>query len=302
MLNRTEKGVYTIAPTPFTPDFRVDYDSLGQIIDFYHQSGIDGITILGVMGEAPKLTDEESTAIIKYFRAHTKLKIIVGVTSPGFAQMAKLAKTAMDMGCNGVMVAPQTHLRSDDAICQYFQDATNAIGAGVPICLQDYPLNFTVQITPKTLIRILREIEQITMVKHEDWPGLEKISQLKQAMHDNIIAHTPILCGNGGLFLDFELQRGADGAMTGYCYPELLVKMVKCQQLGQWGDMFQIFNRHLPLVRYEQQPNIGLAVRKYAMMRRGMIRHDTCRHPSPKLSPTARQEIDFLLENINNAE
>jgi 4-hydroxy-tetrahydrodipicolinate synthase len=136
------------------------------------------------------------------------------------------------------------------------------------------------------------------MLKHEDWPGLEKISALRRLEAAGDMPRLSILCGNGGLFLDFETERGADGAMTGYCFPEMLVDVVRHTAAGDRDAAHDIFDAHLPLVRYEQQPGIGLAVRKYVMKRRGLLASDRLRGPAAVLSAAARAEVDYLLSRL----
>ena len=140
------------------------------------------------------------------------------------------------------------------------------------------------------------------MLKHEDWPGLEKISALRAAEADGELPRLSILCGNGGLFLDFEVQRGADGAMTGYCFPELLVDVVHLCATGRTEEAHDIFDAHLPLIRYEQQPGTGLAVRKYIMQRRGLLTSDAQRTPGRALSEIERAEVDLLLERLGRRD
>jgi 4-hydroxy-tetrahydrodipicolinate synthase len=135
-------------------------------------------------------------------------------------------------------------------------------------------------------------------LKHEDWPGLDKISALRGFEREGAMRHVAILCGNGGLFLDFELERGADGAMTGYCFPDMLVQAVQLHADGQREAMHDLFDAHLPLIRYEQQPGVGLAVRKYVLMQRGIIGSDTQRRPGAPLSGAARAGVDYLLDRI----
>jgi 4-hydroxy-tetrahydrodipicolinate synthase len=224
--------------------------------------------------------------------------VVVGVSAPGFAAMGSLARASMDAGAAGVMIAPPNTLRSDDQIAGYFHQAAEAIGADVPFVLQDYPLTFSVVMTPGLIKRIVAENPSCQMLKHEDWPGLEKISALRGYERDGSMRRIAILCGNGGLFLDFELERGADGAMTGYCFPDLLVDMVQLHADGKRGEMHDLFDAHLPLIRYEQQQGVGLAVRKYVLMRRGVIASDAQRRPAQPLSPAARAEIDFLLQRV----
>jgi 4-hydroxy-tetrahydrodipicolinate synthase len=107
-----------------------------------------------------------------------------------------------------------------------------------------------------------------------------------------------ILCGNGGLFLDFETERGADGAMTGYAFPDMLVELVGLAQQGKRNEAHDLFDAHLPLLRYEQQQGVGLAVRKYVLQKRGAIASDAQRKPAAALSATAKTEIDYLLSRL----
>ncbi|HST01118.1 MAG TPA: hypothetical protein VLJ84_05605, partial [Usitatibacter sp.] len=134
--------------------------------------------------------------------------------------------------------------------------------------------------------------------KHEDWPGLEKISQLRAWEKDGSMRRLPILVGNNALFLDFEMERGADGANTGYCFPDMLADVVRLNSQGKRDEAHDLFDAHLPLIRYEQQPGPGLAVRKYVMMRRGIIASDTLRKPGAALTPAARAEVDYLLSRL----
>jgi 4-hydroxy-tetrahydrodipicolinate synthase len=168
----------------------------------------------------------------------------------------------------------------------------------VPFVIQDYPLTFSVQMTPGVIRRIVMENSSCMVLKHEDWPGLDKISALRAFEKDGSMRHISILVGNNALFLDFEMERGADGANTGYCFPDMLVDVVRLSQQGRRDEAHDLFDAHLPLVRYEQQPGPGLAVRKYVMMRRGIIASDTLRKPGGTLSAMARSEVDYLLSRI----
>jgi 4-hydroxy-tetrahydrodipicolinate synthase len=298
-LDHTARGVYVIAPTPFHPDGRVDDASTDSMTDFYLQAGCDGMTILGVMGEAPKLDAEESLAFVRRIvKRAGKAGIIVGVSAPGFAAMRWLAKHSMDAGAAGVMIAPPNTLRTDDQIVTYFRQAQDAIGPDIPWVLQDYPLLFQVQMTPAVIRRIVADCPSCVMLKHEDWPGLEKISALRAWQAAGEMRPISILCGNGGLFLDFEMERGADGAMTGYAFPDMLVDTVRLSAAGERDKAHDLFDAHLPLIRYEQQPGVGLAVRKHVLKRRGIIASDAQRKPGSGLTPKALAEVEYLLARV----
>lgn len=294
----TLAGVCVIAPTPFHPDGRIDTASIDRMTDFYAEAGCSGITVLGQLGEAPKLDTDEALAVATQVIRRTRLPVIVGVSAPGFAAMRTLARASMDAGAAGVMIAPPSTLRTDDSIVGYYRQAAEAIGADVPFVIQDYPLTFSVQMTPAVIRRVVQDNASCSMLKHEDWPGLEKISMLRGYERDGSMRRISILCGNGGLFLDFEVERGADGAMTGYCFPDMLVELVRLTQGGERERAHDLFDAHLPLVRYEQQPGVGLAVRKYVLMRRGILASDAQRKPAAAMSATARAEVDFLLARL----
>lgn len=299
-LTAEAQGVYPIAPTPFFDDGRIDFESIDRLVDFYLSIGADGITVLGQLGEAQKLTHEESVAVaLHMIRRAPSLPVIVGVSAPGFAAMRALTQQVMDGGAAGVMIAPPTQLRTDEQIVAYYTQAVQAIGADVPFALQDYPLTFSVQMTPAVIHRIVQELPSCVMLKHEDWPGLEKISALRGLEADGSMRHLAILCGNNGLFLDYEMERGADGANTGYAFPDLLLDIVRLSKAGQREEAHDLFDAHLPLLRYEQQPGLGLAVRKYLLMRRGLLTSTALRAPAPKLSPTTREEVEHLLGRLS---
>lgn len=297
-LDPTASGVYAIAATPFHPDGRLDLESLDRLTDFYVEKGATGLTILGIMGEAGKLEMEEALEITRRVVARVAVPVVVGVSAPGFAAMRRLARDAMEIGAAGVMIAPQPQLRTDDQIVGYFAGAVEAVGTDVPFVLQDYPLTLSVQMTPAVIRRIVMDNPSCVMLKHEDWPGLEKISTLRRFQAEGSLRPLSILTGNGALFLDYEMERGADGAMTGYAFPDMLADVVRLMKAGEGEAAHDLFDAHLPLIRYEQQQGVGLAVRKYVLMKRGAIACDAQRKPGSALTAAGRAEVDHLLARL----
>lgn len=295
LLTSAATGVYIIAVTPFHENGAIDFESLDRVTDFYLGAGATGITILGMMGEAPKLTQPEAREVAqRVIRRAGDVPVVVGVSSPGLAAITELSRAVMDMGAAGVMIAPPSNLRTDQQILGYYQQCAHALGAGVPICLQDFPLATTVQISNELLGRIIDAVPEIVMLKHEDWPGLDKISAVRAAEAKGR-RRISILCGNGGVFLPEEMERGADGAMTGFGYPEMLVEVCRSAAKGDMNHALDVFDAHLPLVRYEQQPNLGLAVRKYVLARRGAIASAALRKPGAPLNAAAVAEVERLI-------
>ncbi|MFG6621413.1 dihydrodipicolinate synthase family protein [Sulfitobacter sp. 1A05707] len=258
------------------------------------QAGATGLTVLGMMSEAPKLTVEESQEVVARIlkRVDGRVPVVVGVSAPGFAQIDTLTRAVMELGAAGVMVAPPGSLRTDDKIVNYYRQVAEVLG-DVPFVLQDFPLVTGVQIAPKVIAWIVNELPTCVCLKHEDWPGLEKISALRA--DGTLERPLSILCDNGGLFLPEEMGRGADGAMTGFAYPEMMVQVVDLCSRGELIRAQDIFDAYLPLTRFEQQPGLGLATRKYTLAKRGIIAHDAQRRPGAALSAATRAEVDRLI-------
>lgn len=297
-LNEHARGVYLIAATPFTESGALDLASADRLVDFYLERGADGLTLLGVMGEAPKLTAEEARTFVARVlaRVRGRVPVVVGVSAPGLAAMKELAASVMDLGAAGVMVAPASGLRTDEQIVNYFENVAEALGPRTPWVLQDHPLASGVALSVAVILRLIGTIPTLVMLKHEECPGLAKLAAIRAANEKGDVRRVSILTGNGGgLFLPEELSRGADGAMTGFAYPEMMTGVIAAHARGDVERAHDLFDAYLPLARYEQQPNVGLAVRKYLLRRRGAIACDAVRKPGPKLSAADIADIERLI-------
>jgi 4-hydroxy-tetrahydrodipicolinate synthase len=298
-LDATAKGVYLITVTPFTDAGALDLLSTDRMVDFCLEAGVTGLTVLGIMGEATKLTAEESRTYVKQVLARVagRVPVVVGASAAGFAPMKELTQSVMDLGASGVMVAPQPTVKTDDQIVSYFDMVSETLGPDVPWVLQDHPVSTGVQMSASVILRIIKNSPTCVMLKHEDCPGLAKMSAYRAASHKGDAKRISILTGNGGgLFLPEELSRGADGAMTGFAYPEMMVDVVKAHAAGDVERAHDLFDAYLPLSRYEQQAGIGLAVRKHLLAQRGVIASAAIRKPGPKLSAADLADLDRLVK------
>lgn len=296
-LDASAKGVYLITVTPFTDSGALDLASTDRMVDFCLEKGVTGLTVLGIMGEATKLTAQESRVFVKQVlaRVNGRVPVVVGASAPGFAPMRELAADVMALGAAGVMVAPPPTVRTDDQIVSYFDMVGETLGQDVPWVLQDHPVSTGVQMATSVILRILKNSPTCVMLKHEDWPGLAKLSALRAASDKGEVRRVSILTGNGGgLFLPEELSRGADGAMTGFAYPEMMVDVVAAHARGDVERAHDLFDAYLPLARYEQQAGVGLAVRKHLLRERGVIASAAVRKPGPKLSAADLADIALL--------
>lgn len=292
-LDETAAGVYVIAVTPFTDAGEIDVESIDSVVEFYLEKGVTGITILGMMGESHKLSMDESRLVLDRYmrRIDGRIPVIVGVSNPGTDPLVSFARQSMDAGAAGVMVAPVNTLKTDEQILGYFSNVLDRLG-DIPVVLQDYPLVTGVNISVETLLRIFAKYDSVKMLKHEDWPGHSKLTRLRAAPGRQV----SILVGNGGLYLPQELARGANGAMTGFAYPEMLVEVCAQFAKGNADRAEDVFDMYLPLLRHEAQPGIGIALRKETLRRRGAIASAHVRHPGPRLTAEDHRELDRLIE------
>ena len=299
LIDERANGVFVIAATPFKPDGALDLESLDRLIAFYTEAGVDGITLLGMMGEAQKLTYDESRLVVQrvLFEVAGERPVLVGVSSPGLATLAALTSDVMALGAAGVMIAPPRGLETDEQILTWMGQVADAIGHEVPVVFQDYPQATGVHVSAPLFGRLVEAFPQIKVLKHEDCPGLAKLSRIREAEAAGQ-RRVAILVGNGCLYYPMELARGADGAMSGFSFPEVMVRTHQLFMAGDAEAANDLFDLYLPLIRHEQQPGIGLAIRKAILHRRRVIASPTLRPPGASLGPVDHAELDLMLTRL----
>ena len=296
-------GVYVISVTPFTDDGAVDWGSVESLVEFYIGCGVHGITLLGMMGEAQKLSSEESAALVERALRLVagRVPVVVGVSAGGLAPMSSLAHRAIDAGAAAVMVAPGAGLRTDDQILAYYRQVAAALGPDVPFIYQDYPQSTAVYLSASLFARLAEALPSLVMLKLEDCPGLDKLTRIRAEAAAAGRRRVSILAGNGGLYFPQFLRRGADGAMTGFAYPDVLAQVYERFVAGDADGAENLYDRFLPLIAHEQQPGFGLALRKEILRRRGAIACAAARQPGPALTAADRAELDHLLARLEAA-
>ena len=298
-LNEQATGVYPIAPTPFTEDGELDLDGTDRLLDYYLAAGVHGVTVLGVMGEAPKLSEQEQLTFTRRVlqRVDGRVPVVVGVSNPGVDNLARLSHAAVDAGAAGVMIAAVPGLKTEDQIYGYFARAFERLGEAVPVCLQDYPPTTTVYMSAATIERLIDDFPQLVMFKHEDVPGLRKLSRLRRGPEQGR-RRVSIMTANGGLYAPQELLRGADGLMTGFAFAGMLVEMYRRFSAGEVEAAEDLYDLYLPVLRHEQQFGIGLAIRKEILCRLGAMKTNVARQPGPALDADDMAELDRLLARL----
>ncbi|MBI1383585.1 MAG: dihydrodipicolinate synthase family protein [Rhizobiales bacterium] len=295
------RGVYAITPTPFTEEGALDRDGIGQLVAFYAERGCNGLAILGVMGEAAKLSSSERRAVTQEFIACAQgLPVVVGVPSESIADAVEQAEQAMALGAAGLLVAPPRTARTERQIFGHFAEMARLLGPDVPISVQDFPLATGVVMETELLVRIFAEIASCVMYKAEDWSSFDKIEALR-AGDGGRGRRVSIMTGLGALDLPEDLARGGDGAMSGFSFPEMLAGVVAAHSEGDREHMHDVFDAYLPLLRYELQLGKGMAVRKHILHRRGALRSAAVRRPGPSLNANDVADIELLLRRQERA-
>ncbi len=283
-------GVHTIMPTPFTDAGELDLPSLERLTDFLIGLGVDGLVVLGVLGEAQKLTEDERDAVIAttVAAAAGRVPVYVGAGGAGTELAVARGRRMLAGGAAGLMVAPPP-VQNDAVIRTFYQRHHEALGA--PLILHDYPAVTGISLGAELVAEMHEQLPSVVVIKLEETPSLPKVSRLR-ALGSNI----GIVGGLGGSFLLEELMRGADGIMTGLSYPELLVQIVAAWYAGDVDTAKRVFYAACPLLRYEFQPGIGLAIRKEVYRRRGAIATAHVRHPGAQVDDAIRLELTSVLE------
>jgi 4-hydroxy-tetrahydrodipicolinate synthase len=284
-------GVIPILATPFHEDESLDLESLARLIHFNRQAGVDGITLLGLLGESNRLTDAERSQIIATgINAAEGLPVIVGASHTGTEATVALSEEAADLGATAVMITPsQQTVPSDKAVFDYFQRIAAKIR--LPIVLQDHPAISQVHMGVDLILRMVREIASIVSVKAEALPSPQKIGALKKGMEGG--RQVTVLTGLGGLYGFFDLERGSDGFNTGFAFPEVLIAIVREFRAGRKDAAMALFTKYLPLLAFEQQP--GVAIRKEVLRLRGLLTSNRVRHPGATIDAATSEQSQRLL-------
>ncbi|TFV63825.1 dihydrodipicolinate synthase family protein [Geodermatophilus sp. DF01-2] len=288
-------GVLPITLTPFTDDGEVDEGSIDTLVEDYLGAGSHGLTILGIMGEAARLLDDERERVLRrYLRAAAgRVPVVAGVSARATRMALDYARRAEDAGAAAVMLAPPDNTRNLDLVFEHFRLVAEAVS--VPVVVQDEPVNTGVVMPAPFLVRLLDEIEGCRYLKLEETPTLPKITAVRRQAEQPV----GIFGGLGGLYLYEELLRGADGIMTGFGFPQVLVGTYERFVAGDRAGAQEFFFRYLPLIRYEAQLGVGgVTIRKQVFARRGAIASPHARFPAPPVDELTLAELDDLITAV----
>ncbi len=286
-------GVCPITLTPFTDEGDVDIWGIDSLAGLYLDSGVHGLTVLGIMGEAYKLSDAERRTVMQRYVSASgdRVPVVVGCSAMATRVTVERAHEAEAAGAAAVMVAPPNNVGNLDLVFEHYRRVAEAVS--VPVVVQDEPVNTGVVMPAAFIARVVNEIEGCRYVKLEEAPTTIKITSLLKEIHTEV----GIFGGLGGMYFYEELARGAIGIMTGFAYPEILVRTYELFSSGREREAREHFFRYLPLIRFEAQLGVGgVGIRKEVFRMRGAISSSHVRFPAPSLDDETLRELRDLVE------
>jgi 4-hydroxy-tetrahydrodipicolinate synthase len=287
------EGVYSIIPTAFTDSGDLDEASQRRVVDLFIDKGANGLTALGVTGEVARLEEHERAKILEIVvkQAGGRVPIIAGTSAEGTRTCISYTRQAKALGASAVMVSPPRMPKLNSAaVVNHYKALADAVD--LPIIVQDYPPITGFAMEPALLARIAKEIPSARTIKLEDPPTPFKTARILEAAGDTKVQ---IFGGLGGVFLLEELLSGATGAMTGFAFPEILARIMTHWQAGEVDRAADVFYRAVPLMRFEFQEGIGMAIRKTVLQRRGALASAATRAPAGALDAATQKALDRVL-------
>jgi 4-hydroxy-tetrahydrodipicolinate synthase len=288
------KGVFSVLPTPFADNGDLDLASMRRVVDLFIDAGVDGLTVLGVTGEVARLTDIERQTVLECVTSHVagRVAVVAGTTADGLRTCIEYTRNAKAAGAAAVMISPPRMPKlNSESVVRHFVGVAEAVD-GIEIVIQDFPPISGFTMEPDLLVRVAREVPRARTIKLEDPPTPFKTARILAAAGDMQVR---IFGGLGGVYLLEELISGATGAMTGFAYPEILVEIVRAYRAGDVDRAADVFYRNVPLMRFEFQEGIGMAVRKEVLRRRGALASAATRAPGAKLDAASVAALDRVL-------
>jgi 2-keto-3-deoxy-L-arabinonate dehydratase len=281
------RGVFPIAPTPFTEAGDIDLDGQRRVLDCMIDQGVDGICILANYSEQFALSDRERETLLDLCLTHIAGRVPVIVTCSHFSTrlVIERARRAEAAGAQMVMLMPPYHgatLRPDDAgVSEHFQRVAEAVS--IPIMIQDAPLS-GVTLSVPLLAGLARQMRNVSYFKLEVPGTASKLRALIGAGGDAILGPFD---GEESITLLADLDAGATGTMPSALLPDLIRPVVEHHQAGHQAEAAAQYARILPLINYENR-QCGLRATKAVMAEGGVIQSDAVRHPLAPLHPATR--------------
>lgn len=268
------RGVWGVLGTPFHEgDLAFDAESMQRQVELHQRVGSTGLVALGVFGESAHLSPEERVEVVRVVaEAAGDLGLVIGLAERETATAIESGKALLAAANRPAALMLQIPTGHAEALSEHLVRVNEATGA--PIVVQDYPVVSGVTMTSAELLRAIEDLPFVVAVKSEAPPTSRAIRELTAA------TSVPVFGGLGGLGLLDELMAGASGAMTGFSHPEGLAAAIAGWEQGGYAAARAAYAPWLPLVNFEAQAAIGLAIRKRILQVRGIFESGVVRPPA----------------------
>jgi len=286
------KGTGVAIVTPFKQDFSVDFEALGNLIDFIINNGVNYIISLGTTGETPVLDKQEKIDIINftYEKVNNRVPVIVGVGGNNTQALVKdLEQYPLAKATAVLSASPYYSKPSQEGIFQHYK--TLAKASPKPVLIYNVPGRTGRNVSAATTTRLANEVENIAGIKEAS----DDMNQCMQILRDRP-EHFLIVSGDDGLILP-QLACGMDGVISvaANCFPKDFSNMI---QLGLKGDFeaarkihYKLLNAY-DLLFVENNP-AGVKGFLYEL---GLIQN-VLRLPVVPLSNAIQEKVKTFLKN-----
>lgn len=288
-------GIFPVLPTPFRPDGTADTAALVRLVGFAEKAGVAGVVYPGFASEVETLARNERAGLLKAVAeaAGGRLAIVAGASAPTVEEVIEHGRTAAALGIHHLMIQPPKSLGQETApVAGFLAEVARALPEA-RIILQNAPAPRGSDLSPATIVDIVKAVPQVVYVKEETLPAGPAIT--------HILAHRPahllgVIGGGGARYILDEYARGALAAMPALELAPEHVAMDRAWREGRTAEARALYVRTLPLLSLQAVYRMRLT--KYVLMRRGVLENAEVRAPTPELDAGALADIDLNLAEL----
>jgi 4-hydroxy-tetrahydrodipicolinate synthase len=282
------QGVLVANPLSFDQDLEIDFAHYAEHIVWLADSGCDGITPNGSLGEYQTLTHEERGRVFAaaMAAAPSGFVVIPGVAAYGSREAVYWTEQAAEAGAPAVMLLPPNAYRADD---QGVVDHFRAVAAvGLPVIAYNNPIDTKVDLVPELLARLFAEG---LIVGVKEFSGDPRRAYATRELAPEL----DVLIGSDDTVLEFAVA-GAKGWVSGYtnAFPRSCVELYRSAMAGEIDQAAQLYGRLHALLRWDSKTEFVQAI-KLSMDLVGRY-GGPCRPPRGPLSAENRAVVRELTE------
>lgn len=293
----TAQPIHYIVPmvTPLLPCGEIDYPSCERLLKHFVAGGVDGVLLLGSIGEFFGLTREQKHKLIPFVRERLENKeLIVGTTDLVFSEMAALSHYALEQGADGVMILPPYYFHfTEESLVEYYGQLAREIPGNV--YLYNFPDRTGYDISPAVVRTLAETYPNIVGIK-DSVSGVDHTREIIKQVRP-IRPDFRIYSGFDDNFVH-NILCGGNGCIAGIAnlYPELTASWAEAARNGDLEKMRQIQRRVDALMDIYSVGKPFVPYIKEALVLLGILRHNTATKPMPQVTEAQREKLRAILQ------